>query len=211
MEKLSFPYERGFSAEYRSLVSPRLAMRDVFRLEAMARGGREAADMRRSNDGAPFQIKLYGARERGLDELMPLLQNIGLRVLDQIQFKITLEGARFFIRVFSIEPMVDGVADLLPSRKPLLAALDALLSGQAENDALNGLILLTGLHWKDIDLLRAYRNYYLQLGGRSRTLSLSPGAARQSQQSPSYCIAISRPDSNRTDVGATPRNAKSKP
>ena len=122
--------------------------------------------MRRSNDGAPFQIKLYGARERGLDELMPLLQNIGLRVLDQIQFKITFEGARFFIRVFSIEPMVDGVADLLPSRKPLLAALDALLSGQAENDALNGLILLTGLHWKDIDPLRAYRNYCLQLGGR---------------------------------------------
>jgi glutamate dehydrogenase len=122
--------------------------------------------MRRSNDGAPFQIKLYGARERGLDELMPLLQNIGLRVLDQIQFKITLEGARFFIRAFSVAPMVDGVADLLPSRKPLLAALDALLSGQAENDALNGLILLTGLHWKDIDLLRAYRNYCLQLGGR---------------------------------------------
>jgi glutamate dehydrogenase len=166
MEKLSFPYERGFSAEYRSLVPPRLAMRDVFRLEAMARSGRDAVDMRRSNDGAPFQIKVYGARERGLDELMPLLQNIGLRVLDQIQFKMTLEGARFFIRVFSIEPMVDGVADLLPSRKPLLAALDALLFGQAENDALNGLILLTGLHWKDIDLLRAYRNYYLQLGGR---------------------------------------------
>ena len=46
---------------------------------------REAVDMRRSNDGAPFQIKLYGARERGLDEVMPLLQNIGLRVLDQIQ------------------------------------------------------------------------------------------------------------------------------
>jgi hypothetical protein len=42
MEKLSFPYERGFSAEYCSLVSPRLAMRDVFRLEAVARSGRYA-------------------------------------------------------------------------------------------------------------------------------------------------------------------------
>jgi hypothetical protein len=42
VEKLSFPYERGFSAEYRSLVSPRLAMRDVFRLEAVARSGRYA-------------------------------------------------------------------------------------------------------------------------------------------------------------------------
>jgi glutamate dehydrogenase len=142
-------------------------MRDVFRLEAIARGGRDSADLRRSGDGdALFQIKVYGARERGLDELMPLLENLGLRVRDQIQFKITLEGAHFFIRVFSIEPMVDG-ADLLPSKKQLLSALDALLSGQAENDALNGLIVMTGLHWRDIDLLRAYRNYYLQLGNRS--------------------------------------------
>jgi glutamate dehydrogenase len=85
MEKLSFPYERGFSAEYHSLVPPRLAMRDVFRLEAVARSGREAVDMRRPGDGAPYQIKVYGARERGLGEFMPLLQNIGLRVLDQIQ------------------------------------------------------------------------------------------------------------------------------
>ena len=167
LDKLSLPYERGFSAEYRSLVSPRLAMRDVFRLEAIARGGGDSADLRRFGDGdALFQIKVYGARERGLDEVMPLLQNLGLRVRDQIQFKITLEGAHFFIRVFSIAPMVDG-PDLLCSKKPLLSALDALLSGRAENDALNGLIVTTGLHWRDIDLLRAYRNYYLQLGSRT--------------------------------------------
>jgi len=209
MGQLSFPYERGFSAEYRSLVSPRLAMRDVFRLETVARTGRDAADLRKFGDGdALCQIKVYGACERGLDELMPLLQNLGLRVRDQIQFKITLEGAHFFIRVFSIEPMVDG-ADLLPAKKPLLSALDALLSGQAENDALNGLIVLTGLHWRDIDLLRAYRNYYLQLAavldptGFTRRCSVIP-------PSPGYSIAISRSDSNRTDVRATPRNVKSK-
>src|SRR5208283_1711040 len=69
LDKLSLPYERGFSAEYRSLVSPRLAMRDVFRLEAIARGGRDSADLRRSGDGdALFHIKVYGARERGLDQ-----------------------------------------------------------------------------------------------------------------------------------------------
>ena len=166
LDTLSLPYERGFSAEYRSLVSPRRAMRDVFRLEAIARGGPDTADLRRSGDGdAVFQIKVYGARERNLDELMPLLQNLGLPVRDQIQFKITLEGAHFFIRVFSIAPMVDG-PDLLSSKKPLLSALDALLSGRAENDALSGLIITTGLHWRDIDLLRTYRNYYLQLGSR---------------------------------------------
>jgi len=184
MEKLSLPYERGFSPEYRSLFPPLLAMRDVFQLEAVARSDRDTVDLRRSGGVALFQIKIYGARERGLHELMPLLQNLGLRVLDQIQFKITLEDHRFFIRAFSVEPMLDGFVDLLPSKKPLLSALDALLSAQAENDALNGLILLTGLHWKDVDLLRAYRNYYLQLGGRfghfrfHRALLGNPAIAR---------------------------------
>ncbi len=96
---------------------------DVFQLEAVTRSGREAIDMRRSGGGALFQVKVYGACERGLDEMKPLLQNLGLRVLDQIQFKVKLEDYRFFIRVFSFEPMLDGLVDLLPLKKLLLPAL----------------------------------------------------------------------------------------
>lgn len=31
---------------------------------------------------------------------------------------------------------------------------------------MNGLLLLTGLSWREIDVFRAYRNYYFQLGSR---------------------------------------------
>lgn len=169
MERLSFPYEHGFSADYRSLFPPRRAVRDVLLLEAASRSRRDVVDLRPPTAGADdarHQLRVYGARERGLDQIMPLIQNLGLRVVDQIQFKVTLENQRFFIRNFSVEPMIDGVENLSHLKKPLLQALDALLSGQAEDDALNGLILLTGLDWKEIDLFRTYRNYCLQLGGR---------------------------------------------
>ena len=167
--KLSFPYEQGFPAEYRSLIPPRLAVRDALRLEAVVLSGRVAVDLRPpvvGLDEAHYRVQVYSAWERGLDEIMPFLQNLNLRVIDQIQFKVDLGGRRFFIRSFSVKPTANGVENLLPLKKPLLMLLDALLTGQAEDDALNGLTLLTGLHWKEIDLFRAYRNYYFQLGSR---------------------------------------------
>ena len=162
-------YERAFSENYRSLISPRGAARDLLWLQSIERSGRDAVDLRPpvvGADGAHHEIRMYSVKERSLDEIMPILQNLGLRVVDQIRFKVTLDR-RFFIRSFLVEALGEGVKhNLSHSKKPLLRALNALLLGQAEDDALNRLILLTGLDWKAVDLFRAYRNYYLQLGGR---------------------------------------------
>lgn len=62
-------------------------------------------------------------RERPLDELLPILQNLGLRVVDQVQFKITLEAERGFIRSLLVEPGIEGVG-----AKQVLRALDVLLA-----------------------------------------------------------------------------------
>lgn len=166
---LSFPYEQGFPTEYRSLIPPRLSVRDALRLEEVASSGRAAVDLRppfAGLDEAHCRVQVYSARECGLDEIMSFLQNLSLRVNDQIQFKVELGGRRFFIRSFSVEPTANCVQSLLPLKQPLLLLLRALLSGQTEDDALNGLTLLTTLDWKEIDLFRAYRNYYFQLGSR---------------------------------------------
>lgn len=187
LDALAVPYEQGFSAEYRALMPPRLAVRDALRLEAVARGGREVVDLRSpiaGFDGQHYRMQVYGACERSLDEVMPYLQNLNLRVVDQIQFKVDFGDRRFFIRSFSVTPAVDDWGHLRLRKKPLLQMLDALLSGQVEDDALNGLVLLTGLDWKEIDLFRAYRNYYFQLGSRfgrfsfHRALLGNPAVAR---------------------------------
>ena len=167
--QLSFPYEIGFSPEYRSLVAPRFAVRDVLRLEAVARSGHEVADLRPpvlGFDDRHCRVQVYGSQERDLAEIMPLLQNMGLVVCDQIQFKLALNDRPFFIRSFSVALTSSSPESLLRLKKPILSTLNALLSGRAEDDALNGLVLLTGLDWREIDLFRTYRNYYLQLGGR---------------------------------------------
>ncbi len=49
-------------------------------------------------------------------------------------------------------------------REKLLEILTGLRKGTIEDDYLNRLMITTGLDWQEIDVFRAYRNYYFQLG-----------------------------------------------
>ncbi len=160
--RLSFAYEPSLPGDYRALVSPRCAVRDALRLDSVARSGREAFDLR-TPANASRHFLVYSVKPRALDEILPLLQNLGLRVLDQIQFSILLENRRLFIRDFSVAPATASAQALSLCKRRLIEAFDALLSGRMENDALNGLILLSGLDWKKVELFRAYCNYYAQI------------------------------------------------
>ena len=176
----------AFSPEYRAMIPPELAVRDTLRLDSLILTGGEGFDLWEPHPGLGdgyHQLRLYGERERGLDEIMPFLQNLGLRAMDQISFRLEAGSKRFFLRGFAVVPAAPDAADPMSRKEDLLEALDALLAGWVENDALNGLLLPAGLSWREIDVFRAYRNYYFQLGshfGRfrfHRALLSNPGAA----------------------------------
>ena len=104
LERLTFPYEKGFPPDYRAIVSPRLAVRDVLCLEMAIKSGRDALDLRPPgvDDGGAFhRLTVYGETPRDLDAIIPLLRNLGLRVVDQIQFVLTIDRRQFDIRKFS--------------------------------------------------------------------------------------------------------------
>ncbi|MGE0194736.1 MAG: NAD-glutamate dehydrogenase domain-containing protein, partial [Methylocystis sp.] len=171
---------------YRRLVPARRAARDLALIAANEDDTREIVDLRplygASAGDAAYEVRLIGAKDRALDELLPILQNLGLRVTDQIRFKLDISVGSRFIRSFVVEPAASNGASVARSRARLLQALRMALSGDVESDALNGLILATGLDWRQIDLFRAYCNYYRQLGvrlGRDRiyqALLRSPAA-----------------------------------
>ena len=154
---------------YRYLVPARRAARDLA-LIAAHQSENEIVELRRlrgsGTDVARYEVRLIGAKDHALDELLPMLQNLGLRVVDQIQFALNLSIGPRFIRSFIVEPSMRGGASVARSHRRLLAALKAVLSAEVESDALNGLVLVTELDWRQIDLFRAYSNYYQQLGLR---------------------------------------------
>ncbi|MGZ8219007.1 NAD-glutamate dehydrogenase domain-containing protein [Methylomagnum sp.] len=175
-----------FSPEYRALTPPKLAVRDALRLDELIQAGGERFDLwepHPRHGDTHYRLRLYGERERSLDEIMPFLANLGLRVIDQVSFRMDVGIKPLFLRSFAVMPAPPGVADLMPHKTPLLESLHAMLGGWVENDALNGLLLVAGLAWRQIDVFRAYRNYYFQLGSRfsrfrfHRALLDNPNAA----------------------------------
>ncbi len=164
---------RALPKSYRHLVPAARAARDIALIEINQDSARDIVELRPLGGAgaANYEIRLISGKERPLDELLPVLQNLGLRVLDQIQFKLNLSMGPRFIRSFTVEPSMQIGTSLARCRRRLLQALEAVLSADVESDALNGLILATELDWRQIDLFRAYCNYYQQLGvrvGRAR-------------------------------------------
>lgn len=164
----------GFSPLYRALHPPQQAGRDFVILRAVAQSGRDAAELRKlpnAAGGRRRNLRIFSLDERPLDELTPVIANLGLRVFDQRQFDVGFGSRTHYIRSFTVEPTAKCALPFQTLKGALESALARLLAGEIENDGLNRLIGLAAFEWREISLLRAYSSYRLQLGasiGRDR-------------------------------------------
>ncbi|WP_036252819.1 NAD-glutamate dehydrogenase domain-containing protein [Methylobacter sp. BBA5.1] len=166
-------YPSLFSAEYQTRVSPRYAIKDILQLkQVLASGNQRVSLLGPYRETEHYRLHFYSRQERFLDEYIPVLENMSLRVMDQVQFNVTLEGSPLFIKSFTIKAAKDHGVSFNRLKCRMLECIQAILDGKAENDALNSLLIMTGMDWQDIDVLRAYRNYYLQLGYQTTIASL---------------------------------------
>ncbi len=159
-------YIDGFTDEYRTLTHPRFALRDIQGMEEVRRSEAEYFNLWGPfhNDEEYYRLQFYSRHETYLNALMPLLENLHLCVIDELDFMVREEQGVFYIKSFAIKNAVAHALALGDLREKLLAILSALRQGRVENDNLNRLLVLTGLDWREIDVFRGYRNYYHQLG-----------------------------------------------
>jgi glutamate dehydrogenase len=187
-------YGEAFSPEYKASTDPDVAVQDILELEAMgaddrgvsislsrdhevgARGGdSERAD---AGYGPTTELKLYLRGERLiLSDFMPILENAGLRVLAVTPYEISGPNTPAVIYSFSVQDSTGSPLDVDDQGTLLAEAILAVRCGDATNDALNSLVLLSGLSWREVDVLRAYAAYAFQLGVVPSRLSL-PTALR---------------------------------
>lgn len=158
-------YQQAFSREYRHLLHPRFALRDLLALEQVIATGQERFDLWGPFAGSePFyRLQFYSDKTSYLNELMPFLENLNLCVIDEVDFSLRLNDKPLFIKSFAVRESTGGLT-LSGLRQKLLDALDALRRGACSNDYLNRLLVLTGLSWQQLDIFRGYRNYHFQLG-----------------------------------------------
>ncbi len=158
-------YSKSLPAGYVEDVSPAVAAEDIHQLSQLA--GEHALRMsfyHPPQDPQTLRFKVYrSGGDIALSEVLPQLENLGLRVLTEHVYEIPGE-APLSIQDFEVQPAgklafsVEQVGGLFEE------AFEQIWRGNAENDGFNRLVLGAKLGWRQVAMLRGYSKYLLQTG-----------------------------------------------
>lgn len=167
-ERLAAHWSDAFSAAYREAYDPATALADLATLERLGAERRIAIDFvrRPGEDARCIGLKLYShADPVPLSDRVPVLENMGLRVIDERTYRIApTEAPVAYLHDMTLE-RADGAAFERDdeSDRRLEALFLAVWFGHAENDGFNALGLRAGLGWRQIAVVRAYARYLRQI------------------------------------------------
>lgn len=169
--ELAARYVDAFPEGLHVTTHPADAVHDVDGLEALHETGAPQMSLivdrfraASAQTGTNQVLRLYLADERLLTDLLPLIDRMGIRVVDARQIRVeALDRPPAYLHLFRIEPLGEGQTDLDALARPLGDALRAVLSGTMPSDPLNALVLVAGLDWREVDLLRGYLEYLSQI------------------------------------------------
>lgn len=161
-------YRDGFSAAYQDDFTPRHAVNDIQHLEQLEQGQPLALSLYRTLEEADqLRFKLFQqGHSLTLSNVLPVLENLGLKVLGDRPYEILRDGETYWMHDFSLDMSLKSGEPLnLPQVKDIFqqAFLQAW-QGQAESDAFNKLVLAARLDWRRVAMLRGYARYMKQIG-----------------------------------------------
>ncbi|HKH33080.1 MAG TPA: NAD-glutamate dehydrogenase domain-containing protein, partial [Beijerinckiaceae bacterium] len=167
---LAARYATAFSAAYREAFDAGHALNDIQVLERLSAERPRAVNLyRREGDpGTRVNLKVFS---RGapllLSDRVPLLENLGFRVVNERTYRVAQAGGadtdRVWLHDMALERAAGGAIDIGAIEGPVEAALLAVFRGLAETDAFNKLVLEAGLGWRDVAMLRTLGRYLRQI------------------------------------------------
>lgn len=150
-------YVKAFPEEYKKVTSPTEAVVDIERLEVIL-SGEVPIGVRVKED----LVKIYSVNPLRLSDVVTVFENFYITVFDHVTFEITVDEKTCYIYTYYI--MVKNQSPLKHSVIPKFEeALENVMMNLVESDPLNGLVVVGGLSWKEVDVLRTYRNYIRQI------------------------------------------------
>ena len=109
-------------------------------------------------------LKVISPRPAGLTETLRTIRNLGPTVVEEMRIPLLLpDGKRAWMERLGIEadPAMISAIHARPDR--LRDALRAIYEERATDDPLNALVLMEGLGWREVEVLRTLRNHLLQV------------------------------------------------
>ena len=155
-----------FPEYYRAAVDPSLVVADVACFERLETEG-EPFVVGLQNEPGRTRVALYKSGGKvELAEAMPTLEHLGLRVLEEVPTRLIGGDGETWVQDFGVLGPGDRPLDLADVGDRVAACIAAVRRGDAESDSLNRLVLLAGLNWRQVNILRAYRMYRQRIGSR---------------------------------------------
>ncbi|HKD21806.1 MAG TPA: NAD-glutamate dehydrogenase domain-containing protein, partial [Rhizomicrobium sp.] len=187
-------YAAAFPPRYRDAFAPDEALRDLEELVALAhrKDGRIKARAYRLKDDARgnLRLKLYVIGSvLPLSASLPVFENLGFRVIAEDSYAVALPGddskpVETAVLDFLMERADQSAVDLGVIKAPLEDAFHAVVSGDAESDGFNRLVVGAGLAWREVAVLRTIAKFLRQAGiafsqdYMEQALSRNPDIAR---------------------------------
>ena len=99
-----------------------------------------------------------------LSSTIPVIENLGMRVLAERPYRIAdTDGNVFWVSDFSLCYALADDIDVAATAALFESAFLAVVSGEAENDPFNRLIIGARMSWREAAVFRAYAKYLRQL------------------------------------------------
>ena len=159
-------YADAFPTVYLEHFSADHALGDITRIEEARQRGILALNLYHPETAPEGQVrfKIYHRKIAvPLSDVLPMLENMGLKVLDEVPYLIEpSDAAKVWVDDFGVERRDGSAISLTAVRQPFEEAFARVWSGEMESDGFNRLVVEAGLPWRKIVVLRALAKYLRQ-------------------------------------------------
>lgn len=180
-------FGNAFPIGYQEIYKPKQTIHDITKIGEALMGTRFALDLYKDYSCGPQELRLkiyHKGIPVTLSDVLPLLENMGLRTFSEMPFEIEPEGSidQVWIHDFHLQIKNGHAPDFDKKSKDVKAKFEEAFAriwyGDAENDSLNQLVLTAGLDWRDITVMRSYVRYLRQTANPFGKLYLETALTR---------------------------------
>ncbi|QAU23783.1 NAD-glutamate dehydrogenase [Dyella sp. M7H15-1] len=158
-------FGKTLPAGYIEDVSPEVAAHDVVALASLKNDDSIHLHLYEDPRDQSLRFKvIHVGAPISLSDALPMLENMGVRMLAEHVYTLESEGRTLTIHDFELKSKSPLVFELSHLRERFERSFEALWRGQAESDGFNNLVLFAQADWRQVAVLRGYCKYLQQVG-----------------------------------------------
>jgi glutamate dehydrogenase len=162
VEDIFIRYCKAFPISYQESFEPHDAYYDMKKLEIVRKKRVSEVDLRLTRDNLNYQLKVYTSSNGGLElsKILRITKNLGAKILSHNGYYIEINGG-ICIHHFVLS-RVDELIDNITLKEQFEITLAKVFRKEIKNDYFNSLVIIAGLEWKEVLLVRALSAYLKQ-------------------------------------------------